>query len=52
MEVLLQKRYDGGWRLPSSLMKLGESLADTAKRKIQEEIGLVISDLQLLSILI
>ncbi len=38
--------------LPSSLMKLGESLVDTAKRKIQEEIGLVISDLQLLSIVI
>jgi len=49
-EVLLQKRYKGGWGLPGGLMELGESLEDTAKREVLEETGLTISDLQLLGI--
>lgn len=49
-EVLLQKRYDGGWGLPGGLMELGESLEDTAKREVLEETGLIITDLQLLGV--
>lgn len=49
-EVLLQKRYDGGWGLPGGLMELGESLEDTAKREVLEETGLIIEDLKLLGI--
>ncbi|GAB0166662.1 NUDIX hydrolase [Lysinibacillus sp. CTST325] len=49
-EVLLQKRYDGGWGLPGGLMELGESLEDTAKREVLEETGLVIEDLKLLGV--
>lgn len=49
-EILLQKRYDGGWGLPGGLMELGESLEDTAKREVQEETGLAITDLQLLGV--
>ena len=49
-EVLLQKRYDGGWGLPGGLMEMGESLEDTAKREVLEETGLVVTDLQLLGV--
>lgn len=49
-EILLQKRYNGGWGLPGGLMELGESLEDTAKREVQEETGLAITDLQLLGV--
>lgn len=49
-EVLLQKRYDGGWGLPGGLKELGESLEDTAKREVLEKTGLVIEDLKLLDI--
>ncbi|MGE7688771.1 NUDIX hydrolase [Lysinibacillus sp. NPDC097214] len=49
-EVLLQKRYGGGWGLPGGLMELGESLEDTAKREVLEETGLMIEDLKLLDI--
>ncbi len=49
-EVLLQKRYEGGWGLPGGLMELGESLEDTAKREVFEETGLTITNLQFLGI--
>lgn len=49
-EVLLQKRYEGGWGLPGGLMDLGESLEDTAKREVLEETGLIITNLQFLGI--
>ncbi|MCM3744334.1 NUDIX hydrolase [Sporosarcina luteola] len=49
-EVLLQKRNDGYWGLPGGLMDLGESFEEVAKREVFEETGLVVKNLNLLSV--
>ncbi|MGG3943706.1 NUDIX domain-containing protein [Peribacillus psychrosaccharolyticus] len=49
-EVLLQKRHDGYWGLPGGLMDLGESFEEVAKREVFEETGLIVKNLQLLSV--
>ncbi|MCJ8007616.1 NUDIX hydrolase [Lederbergia wuyishanensis] len=51
-KVLLQQRsYPYGvWGLPGGLMELTESTEDCARREVFEETGLVIGDLELLSV--
>ncbi|WP_077603536.1 NUDIX hydrolase [Oceanobacillus sojae] len=49
-QILLQHRHDGGWGVPGGLMELGESLEDTARREVKEEIGLTIGALKLLDV--
>lgn len=49
-EILLQERYDGSYGLPGGLMDLGESLEEVAKREVFEETGLIVKDLQLVTV--
>lgn len=49
-QLLLQHRYDGSWGLPGGLMELGESLEETARREVKEEVGLDIGELELIEV--
>ncbi|SEN33809.1 NUDIX domain-containing protein [Lihuaxuella thermophila] len=49
-QLLLQHKKEGKWCLPGSLMELGETLEDTARRAVYEEAGLVIGNLQMLGV--
>jgi ADP-ribose pyrophosphatase YjhB (NUDIX family) len=49
-QLLLQQRRDGSWTLPGGLMEVGESLEDTARREVKEESGLVVEELELLTV--
>lgn len=49
--VLMQKRSDNGqWGFPGGFMDLGESILDTARREVYEEMGLSIEESQLFGI--
>ena len=50
--ILMQQRTQpyGKWGLPCGLMELGESTAETARREVLEETGLVLGELELLGV--
>ena len=41
--LLVQKRDDGRWGCPQGWMRPGESIKETAKRKVSEETGVLVS---------
>ncbi|MGH1553760.1 NUDIX domain-containing protein [Streptomyces sp. L7] len=50
-KILLTRRTDTGeWSLPGGHMEPGETITDTARREVREEIGLVVEDLTLLGV--
>ncbi len=49
--VLLMQRADtGGWGLPGGFMEPGESLEETARREVMEEVGLELDELTLMGV--
>lgn len=49
--VLLHQRSDNGmWGLPGGFTELGETVEDTARREVSEEIGLQCGTLELLNV--
>ncbi|MBV6397493.1 MAG: RNA pyrophosphohydrolase [Anaerolineales bacterium] len=49
--LLMIKRTDNNrWGVPGGAMELGESLEDTVKREIKEEIGVDVKDLELFGV--
>ncbi|MFN8400065.1 MAG: NUDIX hydrolase [Anaerolineales bacterium] len=50
-QLLMIKRTDNNrWGVPGGAMELGESLEDTVKREIKEEIGVEVKDLELFGV--
>ena len=50
--ILLQKRSDSGkWGTIGGAMELGESFAETAKREVEEETGIIVTDQQMKTVL-
>lgn len=43
-------RLEGTWTLPAGKVRYGETIYDAAIRKVYEEVGLVIDDLEVISI--
>jgi 8-oxo-dGTP pyrophosphatase MutT (NUDIX family) len=50
--ILLQKRSDSGrWGTIGGAMELGESFEETAKREVEEETSIIVTELQMRSVL-
>lgn len=50
-QVLLHKRSDNGmWGFPGGMLEMGESLEDTARREVLEEVGIVIEAPRLIGV--
>lgn len=48
--LLLQRADTGGWGLPGGFMDPGESLEETARREVMEEVGLKLDELTLMNV--
>lgn len=49
--LLLMERADtGGWGLPGGIMEPGESLEETGRREVSEELGVELTDLNLFGV--
>jgi 8-oxo-dGTP pyrophosphatase MutT (NUDIX family) len=48
--LLLRRSDTGDWAIPGGMMEPGETFAQTARREVEEETGLVLGDLKLLNI--
>jgi 8-oxo-dGTP pyrophosphatase MutT (NUDIX family) len=49
--LLLTRRSDTGeWAIPGGMMEPGETFAQTARREVEEETGLILGELHLLNI--
>jgi 8-oxo-dGTP pyrophosphatase MutT (NUDIX family) len=48
--LLLQRADTGGWGLPGGFMEPGESLEETARREVREEVGLALDELTLMGV--
>ena len=50
-KILLQRRMDNDkWGLPGGTLDLGETLEDTAKREVYEEVGLTCNRIELIGV--
>ena len=43
-------RLEGTWTLPAGKVKYGETLIESAKRKVKEEVNLIIDEIEIISI--
>lgn len=50
-QILFQRRSDNGlWSLPGGMLEMGDSLEDTARREVFEEVGITVQSLALLGV--
>ncbi len=49
-KALSDMHLEGTWTLPSGKVKIGETIFEAAVRKVKQEVGLCVSDLELISV--
>ncbi|MEO1407960.1 MAG: NUDIX domain-containing protein [Pseudomonadota bacterium] len=50
-QILFQRRSDNGlWSLPGGMLEMGDSLEETARREVFEEVGIALHSLELLGV--